>query len=167
MLYHWCPPAIHITATPILSRHLLSTVKGFTPLGTFFMGNDLDMSETLTKLLTELGGNSELTAQVLANLIAELAMPAQGTFLESFCFPVRSNNRSRVFDDGLFPVWKWVKPESVYRKMGLWEADITKALDHGEWTGDKSSGCCQQGWQKKHCRPLRLGTESLTVSNSS
>ena len=104
MLYHWCPPAIHITATPILSRHLLSRVKGFTPLGTFFVGNDLDMAETLTKLLTERGGNPELTAQLLADLIAELAVPAQGTFLEVFSFPVRSNNPSRVFDDGLFPV---------------------------------------------------------------
>ena len=83
------------------------------------MGNDLDMSETLTQLLTERGGNPELTAQVLADLIAELDVPAQRTFLEFFSFSVLSSNPSRVFDDGRFPVWKWVKPESVYRKMGL------------------------------------------------
>ena len=25
----------------------------------------------------------------------------------------------------------------MYQKKGLWEADINKALDHGEWTGGK------------------------------
>ncbi len=137
MLYHWCPPAIHIMAAPIVSQHLLSIIKGFKRLGTFFVANDLDTTETLSKLLTERGGNPELTAQVLTDLIAELAVPAEGTFFEFFSFPVLSNNPSRVFDDGLFPVWKWAKPKSVYQKKGLWEADIAKVLDHGEWNGGK------------------------------
>ena len=136
-LYHWSPPAIHITAIPTLSRHLLSLVKGFTPLGTFFVGNGVDMSETLSRLLTERGGNPELTAQTLTDLIAELDVPTEGTLFEFFSFSVLSNNPSRVFDDGLFPVWKWVKPESVYQKMGGWEADVAQALDHGEWNGGK------------------------------
>ncbi len=137
MLYHWCPPAIHITATPIVSRHLISTIKGFKRLGTFFVANALDTAETLSKLLTERGGNLDLTAQVLTDLIAELAVPAEGTFFEFFSFPVLSNNPYGVFDDGLFPVWKWAKPESVYQNKGLWEADIAKVLDHGEWNGGK------------------------------
>ncbi|KAL2176344.1 uncharacterized protein P884DRAFT_260883 [Thermothelomyces heterothallicus CBS 202.75] len=136
-LYHWCPPTVHATTTVVLSPRLLSMVKGFTFLGTFFLGDELDMSEMLTRLLTERGGNPEPTSYVLTGLIAELATPGQGTFMHFFSFPVFSNNPSHLFGDGLFPVWKWVKPESIYRKTGFWEADLATVLDHGEWNAGK------------------------------
>ncbi len=162
MLYHWCPPDIHITAIPTLSRQLLSTVKEFTPLGTFFVGNDVDMSKTLSKLLTERGGTPELTAQVLADLMAELAVPVEGTFFQFFSFPVLSNNPSRVFVDGLYPVWKWVKPESVYRKMGVWKADIGNALEHGDWNGGKELVLLVAGVTEETLQTVVRGKRNFT-----
>jgi hypothetical protein len=112
-------------------------VKGFTPLGTFFLGDYFDLSGTFTELLTERGGNPEPTPQVVADLMAEIVEPTQGAFMQFFSFPVFSNEPSRVLADGRFPVWKWVKPQSIYRTNSLWEADLSQVLDQGEWNGGK------------------------------
>ena len=136
-LYHWCPPAIHTITQIVLPPRLLSMIKGSTSLGTFFLGDDFDLSETFTELLTERGGHPEPTAQVVADLMAELVEPTQGAFMQFFFFPVFSSEPSHVLADGRFPVWKWAKPQSIYRTSGLWEANLSKVLDQGEWNGDK------------------------------
>lgn len=48
----------------------------------------------------------------------------------------------REDDDGwLVPdgklMWKWVKPQSVYRKSGAWETTLEKAIVDGEWSAGK------------------------------
>lgn len=138
--YHWCPPTVRVVTRVVVSPRLLSTVKGFSPLGTFFLGDEFDVSKAFTKLLTETerGGNPEpTTLKMLADLMAKIVEPSQGAFMQFFSFPVLSNSPSRVLGDGLFPVWKWVKPESIYFRKGFWEANLSKVLDHGEWNGGR------------------------------
>lgn len=64
-------------------------------------------------------------------------MPDQGTFVQFFSFPVFSNSPNEVSTDGLLPMWKWVKPNSIYSKRGFWEAELHEALEHGEWNAGK------------------------------
>lgn len=30
-----------------------------------------------------------------------------------------------------------MKPQSIYRTSGLWEAELSKVLDNGEWAGQR------------------------------
>ncbi|KAB5551014.1 hypothetical protein GE09DRAFT_1124539 [Coniochaeta sp. 2T2.1] len=142
-LYYWCPPTVCILTTVIISPRLLSAVKGFISLGRFFLQDGLDISSTLSELLAERTGDLELTPQLLAELMTELITPGgQGTTtpMQLFSFPVFSADTCHApIRDGLVPVWKWAKPDSVYRvKRGFWEADLSKALDHGEWNGGRN-----------------------------
>ncbi|KAK3292177.1 uncharacterized protein B0H64DRAFT_419530 [Chaetomium fimeti] len=130
-LYRWCPPAVRTITRVVLSPRLLSMVGGFTPLG---------------------GGNPEPTPQIVADLMAEMVEPKQGAFMRFFSFPVLSNEPSRILADGFFPVWKWVKPESIYRRGGLWEPDLSSVLGHGEWDAGKglvilAVGVKEEAWQ--------------------
>lgn len=34
-------------------------------------------------------------------------------------------------------MWKWVKPQSIYRKSGSWETTLEKAVVDGEWSAGK------------------------------
>ena len=132
-------------------------MKECVSLGTFFVGDDLDVSEIFTRLLTERVESLEsLTPQGLADLIAagEVSVPAKGAFMRFFSFPVFSNDPSPsvVSGEGEFRVWKWVKRESIYRKRGVWEPDLHKVLDHGEWNAGKDlvillAGVAEEAWQ--------------------
>ncbi|KAB5580294.1 hypothetical protein GE09DRAFT_1081631 [Coniochaeta sp. 2T2.1] len=69
-----------------------------------------------------------------------IPVPGQGTTpMQFFSFPVFSADPCHApIRDDLVPVWKWAKPNSVYWvKMGFWEADLSKVLDHGEWNGGR------------------------------
>ncbi|KAK4124061.1 hypothetical protein N657DRAFT_672045 [Parathielavia appendiculata] len=156
-LYHWLPPTVRTITRVTVAPRLFSMMKECVSLGTFFVGDDIDVSEIFTRLLTERGESPEsLTPQVLADLIAagEVSVPAKGAFIRFFSFTVFSNDPSpsAVSGEGEIRVWKWVKRESMYRKSGVWEPDLHKVLDHGEWNAGKnlvilSAGVAEEAWQ--------------------
>jgi hypothetical protein len=141
-------------------------VTGFTYLGTFFLGDELDISGTLSQLLTTRAGNRELTPQLLTNLMAELVIPGQGSSMRFFSFPVLSVNSNHVFGDSLLPVWKWVKPDSIYCKTGFWEADLSKALDDGEWNGGKDLVLLTGGVTEETLQIIVAGNRKFTSFGS-
>ncbi|KAK3305021.1 uncharacterized protein B0T15DRAFT_187180 [Chaetomium strumarium] len=156
MLYHWRPPTVRAITMVKVSPRLFSMIKGSSSLGTFFLQDDLNISETLYKLLTatHAAAGWEPTAQLLTDLVAQLPVPERGTLMEFFSFPVLSDNPEQPLGDSLFPVWKWVKPESIYpRKTGFWETHLHRALDDGEWNAGKGltlalSGVPEQALQR-------------------
>ncbi|KAL2194517.1 hypothetical protein P885DRAFT_62993 [Corynascus similis CBS 632.67] len=82
--------------------------------------------------------NSEPTAQLFSALVSQLPAPNRGTRMQFVTFPVVGDSSDQVIGEGCFPVWRWVKPESVYpRKRGVWETKLHKALDDGEWNAGK------------------------------
>ncbi|KAK4101943.1 hypothetical protein N658DRAFT_495882 [Parathielavia hyrcaniae] len=172
-LYHWSPPTVRAIARRVtVAPRLFSMAKESVALGTFFVGDDLDLSEIFSRLLAERGPEDlesvRLTPRVLADLIAagEVSVPVRGAFMRFFSFLVFSNDDpssspspcpSAVSSGGegefrSFRVWKWVKRESRYRKKGVWETNLHKVLDHGEWNAGKnlvilSAGVAEEAWQ--------------------
>jgi hypothetical protein len=50
-----------------------------------------------------------------------------------FTFPLFSDSPTEVIGEGLFPVWKWVKPGGgVYSRKATWKAELGKVLEDGE-----------------------------------
>ncbi|KAH6845472.1 hypothetical protein B0I37DRAFT_417006 [Chaetomium sp. MPI-CAGE-AT-0009] len=144
-LCHWKPPTVsHVETTVVLPPRLLSNIKGFTPLGTFGVPDDLDVAVALSELLAALPDDSGLVAgpeptpQLLASLMARLGVPDQGSSLRFFFFPLYSDDPNQVLGNGLSPAWKWVKPDSIYRKAGFWEAGLHEALDSGDWNAGRN-----------------------------
>ncbi|KAK4243431.1 hypothetical protein C7999DRAFT_18213 [Corynascus novoguineensis] len=138
ILYHWRPPSVRTIALEKLSPRLLSTIKNAVSLGTFFLEDDLEVSETFSELLAAQPENPEPTAQLFSALVSQLPAPNRGTRMQFFTFPVLGDSSDQVIGEGCFPVWKWVKPESMYpRKRGVWETKLHKALDDGEWNAGK------------------------------
>lgn len=136
-LYHWSPLAIHKKTIVFVSQDNLQIIKGITPLGTFFLSDDLDISTMLSESLTTTPSNPDPTPQLLTDLIARIPTPDSGSFIQFFSFPVFSNIPTDILGDNLLPIWKWAKPESVYRKTGFWEPELGHALEDGEWNGGK------------------------------
>lgn len=83
--------------------------------------------------------NAILNPQTLAILVRELNVgsEAQKTQRRFFSFPILSNALDPVLGPNLFPVWKWIKPDSMYRKAGFWEGGLHKAFEDGEWNSGK------------------------------
>ncbi|KAB5580533.1 hypothetical protein GE09DRAFT_442788 [Coniochaeta sp. 2T2.1] len=133
----------------MLSPALLRNINGFASLGTFFLSEYMDISTTLSGLLTteQPGGppgpGQRATTELLTDLISRLPVPEsdnKGTFIRFFSFPVSSNSPDDIVitGDGLVPVSRWVKPDGTYRKAGFWEAKLDEALEDGEWNGGKN-----------------------------
>ncbi len=136
-LYHWYQSAIHRETTVALYPAVLATIKGYASLGTFFLRNDFDLPEALSKFSAEKTSPPTSIAQLLTDIIARLEMPSKGSLFQFVSFPIRSSSSDAILHDGLVPIWKWVKPTSTYRKAGCWEVDLQRALEDGEWSGGK------------------------------
>jgi hypothetical protein len=170
-LYHWRPPTVSVITTIFLSPAALSTTKGFTFLGTFFLADDLlDTPNTLSDLLAVAAAPPSSSSdpaptlqQVLRDVVAQLTVPDEegGTFVQFFSFPVYTPNPDQLLGDDatpLSPVWKWVKPDSVYdRKAGLWEAELGDALEHGEWTAGRELTVLVRGVSEETRRAVAAG----------
>ncbi|KAB5536370.1 hypothetical protein GE09DRAFT_325521 [Coniochaeta sp. 2T2.1] len=148
-LYHRRPPKVSEKTAVMLSPALLRNIKGFVSLSTFFLSEDMDISTTFSDLLTTEqsgdppGPGQRATAELPTDRISRLPLPEsdnKGTFVRFFSFPVSSNSPDDIVitGDGLVPVWRWVKPDSTYRKAGFWEAKLDEALEDGEWNGGKN-----------------------------
>ncbi|KAK4039392.1 hypothetical protein C8A01DRAFT_16594, partial [Parachaetomium inaequale] len=131
-LYHWCPPTVPAIATVVVSTGALSAIKGFTTLGSVFLPDDLPAAAAPLDQARDPGPGHQL----LADLVTHLAfLPGRGGTCRQFffSFPVLSNTPDLAFSDSnLRPAWKWVKPDSNYRKKGFWEAELRDALEKGE-----------------------------------
>jgi hypothetical protein len=169
-LYHWRPPTVCPLTTVFLSPAALSTIKGFTSLGTFFLADDLlhtpnTLSDLLAAALAAHPSSSPAPTptlhQVLTDVIAQLAMPDEGggTFVRFFSFPVFTPSPDQLLgDDDLRPVWKWAKPDSRYdRKAGFWEAELGDALEDGEWSGGRGLMVLVRGVSEEMRRVIARG----------
>ncbi|KAK4236583.1 hypothetical protein C8A03DRAFT_45452 [Achaetomium macrosporum] len=163
-LYHWSPPTVRAKITLVMSPDVLSAIKGFSSLGTFFLPGHFDISKTLSELLEAAPTlpSQEPTPQLFTDLISQLAMPDQGSLLRFFSFPVFSNSRTEIFSDGLLPVWKWVKLDSIYRKRGFWEAGLNKAIEDGEWNGGKNLVLLVRGVSEQTRQTIVAGERKYT-----
>lgn len=167
-LYHWCHPTACAKMTAALPPDALHAIKGFASLGTFFLPGDFDISKTPPELLTATATatapapSPEPTAQLLADLIAQLAVPEQGDFVRFFSFSVFSDSSTEIFGDGLRPVFKWAKPDGVYRKSGFWEAELLTAVEDGEWTGGKDLILLVNGVSEDTLQIIRAGEWKFT-----
>ena len=122
----------------ILPPSALSTIKGFTSFGTFFVPENLDIPETFPEFVTaDSPSDQDPEPWSIARLIAQLDVTPDRArrFLQFFSFPVFGNSPDLAFSDMLLPVWKWVKPDGAYRKNGFWEAELSGALEDGRWNG--------------------------------
>ena len=164
-LYHWSPPTVRPTKiTTISSPDVLQTIKGFTSLGTFVLPSGLDLSKTLPELLTatdtatDMPPSPEPTPQLLASLISQLPVPEQGDRVRFFSFPVWSDSPTDPFGGGLLrPVFKWAKPNGVYRTAGFWEADLHTAVEDGEWNGGRGLMLLVSGVSEEILRIVKAG----------
>ena len=161
-LYHWCPPIVRVVTTVTLPPALFSAIKDFTPLGTFFLPDDIDLAKTLSEAIKATSLNSELTPQILADVISRLDVPDQGTFLQFFSFPVSGSDPNEFLSDCLLPAWKWVKPDGIYSKTGFWEAELQEALEHGEWNGGKNLILLARGVSEEALHTATAGGRKTT-----
>lgn len=144
-LCHWDPPTVsHVEVMAELPPRLFSVIKDSKSLGTFCFPDYLDVAATLSDLLaalqkgSESAAGSEPTSQLLASLMGGLEVSGEGSFLQFFSFPLYSESPRQILGHGLSPIWKWAKPESIYRKEGPWETSLHQALDDGEWNGGRN-----------------------------
>ncbi|KAK3299299.1 uncharacterized protein B0H64DRAFT_317105 [Chaetomium fimeti] len=169
-LCHWKPPTVsHVEATVVLPPRLLSIIKGFTSLGTFDVLDDLDIAVRLSELLAALPEDSGLaagpepTSQLLASLMGRLEVPDQeSSSLRFFSFPLFNDDPDKVLGNGLSPAWKWVKPESIYRKTGFWEAGLYEVLDSGEWNAGRNLTLLTKGVPEETLKDIEGGDQKST-----
>ena len=144
---------------------VLATIKGYTSLGTLFLPKHFDLPEALSKILAETS-HPKPTAQLLIEVTARLEMPSEGSLFNFFSFPVLSSYSDEILHDGLVPVWRWVKPNSPYRKAGFWEVGLQQALEDGEWNGGKKLSLLIREVLEPTLRAF-IATRSKTTSFSS
>jgi hypothetical protein len=141
-LYIWSPPTVREIDGLRLTTELLSTIKGFTSLGAFNIPYDRDLAfaDTLSGFLAA-STNQKLETETLSSFMAQInnAYPGRaGRTEQFFSFPMLSSHSIHPLgDEALLPVWKWVKPQSVYRKSGFWEKDLYAALKDGDGNAGK------------------------------
>lgn len=184
-LCHWHPPTVsHVEMPPAeVAPRLFSVIKDAQPLGTFCLPDDVDVAAALSDRLAALpeddlgvGGDDdddgralelELTPQRLAGLMGGLEVPEGGAGLRFFAFPVFSDSEQEVVGKGLCPVWKWAKPESIYRKVGSWETSLHGVLDDGEWNGGRNLLLLTKGVSEETLKAMELGEEDEASSPGS
>lgn len=144
-LHYWHPPTVRKLGNARLPPNTLSGLTDSVSLGTIPVPVDVDISNVLSGLLKTSSSltdrNANLNPQTLANLVRELNAGSESedsAQRQFFAFPILANVPDLVLNPNLFPVWKWVKPDSMYRKAGFWEGDLHKALEDGEWNGGKN-----------------------------
>jgi hypothetical protein len=167
-LHHWHLPTVRTLTSARLPPSILSGLKDSASLGTFPIPVDVDIPEVFSGLLKSTSSLTDrdvkLSPQTLANLVRELndGSGSDETQMQFFTFPILSNAPDPVLSPTLVPVWKWIKPDSTYRRAGFWEGDLHKTLEDGEWNGGKNltiliSGvsertrqtiaCSEMGWK--------------------
>ncbi|KAK0740015.1 hypothetical protein B0T18DRAFT_417053 [Schizothecium vesticola] len=143
-LHHWHPPTLRKLTSASLPPSTLSGLKDSVSLGTFPVPVDVDIPQGFSGLLK---GASPLTdrdvnlnPQTLANWVRELndGSESEETQMQFFTFPILSNAPDPILSPTLFPVWKWIKPDSTYRRAGFWDGNLHKAIEDGEWNGGKN-----------------------------
>ncbi|KAK0614497.1 hypothetical protein B0T14DRAFT_309792 [Immersiella caudata] len=141
-LYIWSQLSVQEIDGLLLTTELLSTIRGLTSLGAFHIPYDcnLTLADKLSAFLL-VSSNRELGTETLSSAMMQInnAYPGRkGVTEQFFAFPVFSNRSDHpIGDEALLPVWKWVKPDSPYRKSGFWEKDLHAALEDGGWNGGK------------------------------
>ncbi|KAK2768225.1 hypothetical protein FQN54_000077 [Arachnomyces sp. PD_36] len=165
VLHHWEGVSTEeTTGTPSLairtslSLNSLQHIRGFRDLGTCWLPGTEVTDETrvhnhFTSLIPEDdGGKKSLEVSSDADIISRILKRVRNTPsspqdvpIQLFAISVLSNNGTgALFTGGPFPLWKWVKPESVYSEFSLrgvlasnWETDMEKLIAKGEWTAGK------------------------------
>ncbi|KAK4442723.1 hypothetical protein QBC34DRAFT_443920 [Podospora aff. communis PSN243] len=141
-IYLWSPPNVQEIYASSLSAKLLTTIDGLTSLGAFNIPNDREtgFQDKLSSLLAA-STNQQLESETLSDFMGQIndALPGRdGRIEQFFSFPVFSDLPDNPLGDGtLCPVWKWSKPDGVYRKSGFWEHELSRTLEDGSWTGGK------------------------------
>lgn len=79
-----------------------------------------------------------------------------------FSFPLFSDSPTDLFGEGLRPVFKWAKPDGVYRKAGFWEAELHTAVEDGEWNGGTGLVLLVRGVEEEVLRVLGGGEGRFT-----
>ena len=125
-----------------MSPDSLAAIKDFKSLGTFSVPDNVrfELSRPLSEHFPAAGTpeGQEPTPDMLTGLMSHSGISDVESRVRLFSFPVFSGSPTEIFSDGLLPIWKWVKPSSVYnRKCGRWEPTIQKALEDGEWNAGK------------------------------
>jgi hypothetical protein len=87
--------------------------------------------------------------------------------LRFFSFPLYSDSPQQVLGKGLCPIWKWAKPESIYRKTGSWETSLHEALDNGEWNGGRNLLLLIRGVSEEKLKAMELGDQDEPSSPGS
>lgn len=144
-----------------MSPSALPVIKNFTSLGTFFLSDEIDISQPLSDLLTATAPSPQPTSQLLTDVVARLPQPKRGTFLQFSSFPVFGDIPDHVSIHELLPVWKWIKPGSPYRTTGFWEAELDKVLEDGEWNAGKELVLLVRGVSEEKLQSARAGGRKI------
>lgn len=155
-LHHWHPLMVRKLTSARLPLSTLSGLKDSVSLGTFSVPVDVDIPRVLSGLLESSSSNTHRDLnlnppQTLSDLVRELNEGSESEEMQRqfFTFPILSNAPDPILGPNLFPVWKWVKRDSMYRKAGFWEADLHKAVEDGEWNSGKNLTILMAGVSKK------------------
>lgn len=156
-LDYWHPPTVRKLTSARLAPSTLSGLKDSVSLGTLSVPVDVDIPNVFSALLKSLSSltdrDANLTPISLANLVRELNATAgserEEIQTQFFTFPILGNAPDPVLGPNLVPVWKWVKPDSMYRKASFWEGDLHKALEDGEWNGGRKLTVLMAGVSEK------------------
>jgi hypothetical protein len=121
---------------------LLQAVQGFQVIGRFDLpaANEDEAHDMLPKRAARLERPLKTIEEISAFVYdtANEERISNSCTVVVFAIPVFCEAADIPLVDGLVPIWKWAKPKSVYPlKSGFWEADLSAALDHGEWNAGK------------------------------
>lgn len=148
-LDHWHPPTVRKLTSVRLAPSTLSGLKDSVSLGTFSVPVDVDISNVFSALLKSLSSLTDRDANLVRELNAMAGSEREEIQTQFFTFPILGNAPDPVLGPNLVPVWKWVKPDSMYRKAGFWEGDLHKALEDGEWNGGRKLTVLMAGVSEK------------------
>ncbi|RJE26101.1 hypothetical protein PHISCL_01544 [Aspergillus sclerotialis] len=146
-LHHWDPTLKSSVCIPThLTPDGLQYIRGFKDLGIFKLAEaDVSDAEAVHECLTShITGSSSSESGLIASIVESLRekaeLPAANvSSSQLFIITVYSSSESQLLGKGSVPQWKWAKPESVYsRKSGHWEADVSRAVENGEFEGGRN-----------------------------
>lgn len=147
VLHYWDPT---LKSSVFIPTHLtpdgLQYIRGFKELGTFQLAEaDVSDAEAVHECLTShingwSSSESCLVTSIAESLREKTGLPAANvSSSQLFIISVYSSFENQLFCEDAIPQWKWAKPESVYsRKSGRWEADVSRAVEYGEFEAGRN-----------------------------
>jgi hypothetical protein len=82
---------------------------------------------------------SSQDAQMVSKLVTNLRCDQSdgGLKVQVFSITVFGDESGNLVQKDCRLLWKWIKPQSPYRKSGFWDHKLTQVLMDAEWTAGK------------------------------